>query len=599
MDLLDETTESTTESSSEYYEDVIPLPKKEYQKGFDLQGAIKDTKSRMMPDVPQPPSDIPTDDQFWKAENLPDVEFIKKHLEAEGKFSKAQLISLFDTVYEVYCSEDNVLHIPAPITICGDIHGQFYDLLKLFELGGDPETTRYLFLGDYVDRGDFSIEVVILMFAYKCAYPQSFLMLRGNHECRHLTTHFSFKKECAVKYDHEIYESVMGVFDALPLVAIVNNQFFCVHGGISPNMMSLSDINAIDRFVEPPSNGLMCDLLWSDPTDDFTSTSPVFFTHNRNRHTSYSYGYKAVVELLNKNKWLSVIRAHEAQEHGYRMYEKNEKTGFPSLITLFSAPNYCTEYNNKAAIMRYENNSMTIKQFNDSPHPYYLPEFANVFQWSLPFVAEKLAELLLGVLKVMDTEEEQKVEELERAVMEEQQARADNIRKKVVAVSRMLALYKALRQTREERLITAPLLPPAHVASAEPESIRKISGEIKKSISPGGSPPGSSEKFKRIKTIDSGNEARPADGLQQAYLDASHASSSGDGIKRLASKERILEWKKKQTPLLVTVDEQTTEASIPDINAPPVTEHSGTGTNTPTDDATVSGEAAETKEGSS
>lgn len=145
--------------------------------------------------------------------------------------------------------------------------------------------------------------------------------MRGNHECRHLTEHFSFKEECLYKYDLEVYDAAMDVFDALPLAAVVNKQFFCVHGGLSPALSTsdpVFDINQLDRFCEPSSGGLMCDLLWSDPIETYGIDDGITFRHNDNRGTSFVYGYKAVVELLNKNKWLSVIRAHESQLAGYR-----------------------------------------------------------------------------------------------------------------------------------------------------------------------------------------------------------------------------------------------------------------------------------------
>jgi len=265
--------------------------------------------------------------------------------------------------------------------------------LKLFDVGGDPKDTRYLFLGDYVDRGNFSIECVILLFAYKIVYPDSFWLLRGNHECRHITQFFSFKVECLHKYDLNTYTSIMDTFDTLPLAAIVNKQFFCTHGGLSPDIVNVEEINDIDRFREPPSRGPMCDLLWADPLEDFDTDTPgpysSQFSHNNVRGCSYYFTYNSTLQFLEKNRLLSVIRAHEAQSVGYRMHRRNEKTGFPTVITLFSAPNYLDVHGNKAAILRYENNVFNIRQFNHSPHPYSLPGFMNVFNWSLPFVAEK------------------------------------------------------------------------------------------------------------------------------------------------------------------------------------------------------------------
>ncbi|KAI4474121.1 hypothetical protein M0804_015006 [Polistes exclamans] len=157
--------------------------------------------------------------------------------------------------------------------------------------------------------------------------------------------------------------------------------------------------NLLDRFKEPPAFGPMCDLLWSDPLEDFGNEKNVeHFSHNSVRGCSYFYSYAACCDFLQTNNLLSIIRAHEAQDAGYRMYRKSQTTGFPSLITIFSAPNYLDVYNNK-------NNVMNIRQFNCSPHPYWLPNFMDVFTWSLPFVGEKVTEMLVNVLNICSDDE--------------------------------------------------------------------------------------------------------------------------------------------------------------------------------------------------
>ncbi len=143
----------------------------------------------------------------------------------------------------------------------GDIHGQLYDLIKIFKLGGEPNSHQYLFLGDYVDRGEHSIEVLIVLLSMKINFPHTFFMLRGNHECRVMTQNFNFRSQCLSQYDQEIYDDFLFLFDTLPIGALLNGKFISFHGGISPQVQTISDINKIDRFKEPPQYGAFCDLL--------------------------------------------------------------------------------------------------------------------------------------------------------------------------------------------------------------------------------------------------------------------------------------------------------------------------------------------------
>ncbi|ORY24014.1 Serine/threonine-protein phosphatase 2B catalytic subunit A1 [Naematelia encephala] len=425
-------------------------------------GETVSTTERVVKDVQAPAMYVPTDEQFWSKTDRtkPDIAFLKNHFYREGRLTEEQALYILEKGGELLRSEPNLLEVDAPITVCGDIHGQYYDLMKLFEVGGNPAETRYLFLGDYVDRGYFSIECVLYLWSLKMWYPDTLFLLRGNHECRHLTDYFTFKLECKHKYSETIYNACMESFCNLPLAAVMNKQFLCIHGGLSPELQSLDDLRSINRFREPPTQGLMCDILWADPLEDFGTEKNATdnFVHNHVRGCSYFFTYNAACQFLERNNLLSIIRAHEAQDAGYRMYRKTKTTGFPSVMTIFSAPNYLDVYSNKAAVLKYESNHPPIQLH---PSPYWLPNFMDVFTWSLPFVGEKITDMLIAILNCCTKEELEEEEEgtpmvitpetpeAPEETVDESTERRQVIKNKILAVGRMSRVFSLLREESE------------------------------------------------------------------------------------------------------------------------------------------------------
>lgn len=183
-----------------------------------------------------------------------------------------------------------MIYLEDPVNVVGDIHGQFYDIKEIFRIGGIPGINKYLFLGDYVDRGIYGIEVIISLFVLKINCPNQIFMLRGNHETRTMASSYGFMQECFEKYDQEIYAKIMEVFDLLPVAAVINGKYICVHGGISPSLQSCHDINKLKREVEPEQYGGLCDLLWADPINNGTGNIPQMWMGNDIRGCSYFFG---------------------------------------------------------------------------------------------------------------------------------------------------------------------------------------------------------------------------------------------------------------------------------------------------------------------
>jgi len=239
-----------------------------------------------------------------------------------------------------------LLELQAPIQIVGDIHGQFHDLLRLFECGGFPPDSNYLFLGDYVDRGKQSIECATMVLAYKVKYPENFFILRGNHECASINRIYGFYDECKRRFSIKLWRAFTDVFNCLPAAAIIDDKIFCVHGGLSPEMTSLEQIANINRPTEIPDSGLLCDLIWSDPEKTLDGWD------QNERGVSFVFGESIVNNFLTKYDMDLVVRAHQVVEDGYEFFAHRQ------LVTLFSAPNYCGEFDNAAAMMTVDETLM-------------------------------------------------------------------------------------------------------------------------------------------------------------------------------------------------------------------------------------------------
>ena len=250
------------------------------------------------------------------------------------------------TSEDIFMSQPMLLELEAPIKICGDVHGQYYDLLRLFEYGGYPPESNYLFLGDYVDRGKQSLETICLLLAYKIKYPENFFLTRGNHESASINRIYGFYDECKKRYSIKLWKIFTECFNCLPVAALLDDKILCMHGGLSMELEKVEQIKSILRPTDVPEQGLVCDLLWSDPDSEVNEFGP------NERGISVTFNAVTVEKFLKANDLDLICRAHQVVEEGYEFFANRQ------LVTVFSAPNYCGEFDNAGAMMTVDENLM-------------------------------------------------------------------------------------------------------------------------------------------------------------------------------------------------------------------------------------------------
>ncbi|KAI6180757.1 Serine/threonine-protein phosphatase [Aphelenchoides besseyi] len=293
-----------------------------------------------------------------------------------------QMFQLCELLCRQLFKSSPLVSLQAPITVCGDIHGQFYDLQNLIRTAGDPKDNKYVFLGDYVDRGYYSLETLTYLFLILACYPQNVTLLRGNHETRRVSLQYGFYEECQIKYGHSaVWSACCKVFDLLPIAALINDRVFCVHGGLSPELRRLDALKYMDRNVEVNTHGVLCDLLWSDPDE-----TDYGWAVNA-RGAGYRFGADIAIEFMQDNALDLICRSHQLVMEGFK-YMFGER-----LATVWSAPNYCYRCGNVASVLKLNSDlNREVVYFDAIPNtvetipdrvvtPYFLLPFP-FMQWS-------------------------------------------------------------------------------------------------------------------------------------------------------------------------------------------------------------------------
>jgi diadenosine tetraphosphatase ApaH/serine/threonine PP2A family protein phosphatase len=288
-------------------------------------------------------SDVPQTEQIDKKAIAAAIDAaLKDPFRTPDLFPESLVISIVRAAAREIMSEPMLVQIDAPLCICGDIHGQLHDLAAIMKSQGTPPGTRYLFLGDYVDRGKHGVECICILLGLKVLYPSEMFILRGNHESAGLTKQYGFFDECKRRYSVKIWKLFIDLFNWLPVAALVEDAALCMHGGISPDLKSLDNIAAIQRPCDAGDKGLLCDLLWSDPEPGVGKWQA------NERGVSYVFGEEALRDTLKSLDLDLIVRAHQVMDQGYQFFAGR------SLVTVFSASNYCGEFTNCGAVMKMD-----------------------------------------------------------------------------------------------------------------------------------------------------------------------------------------------------------------------------------------------------
>ncbi|KAL7713719.1 Serine/threonine-protein phosphatase [Entamoeba marina] len=268
------------------------------------------------------------------------LEFRMKSVDDFADVSTETVLNLCSAASDIFQQEPTVLELDTPIHIIGDIHGQFYDMLRFFEITGYPPNSKYLFLGDYVDRGKHSIEVMLMLLSLKVIYPSDIYLLRGNHEQHSINQTYGFRADCDRFGDsaEDVFNAFNQLFQLLPIMSVVSKKICCVHGGISKHLTTMQDIEKIKRPVYISDSGLLCDLLWADPSNEIGWT-------DGERGLGKAFGHDVLSTFLERNNFDVLIRAHQAVKEGYEFSFNNK------LLTIFSCPNYVGVYDNAGAMV--------------------------------------------------------------------------------------------------------------------------------------------------------------------------------------------------------------------------------------------------------
>ena len=281
-----------------------------------------------------------------------DVDKVLERLEKSPPelLSVKEVLEIVELAKQLFVKEENMLRLSDPIIVVGDIHGQLYDLLEIFRVEPPPPESQYLFLGDYVDRGYYSLEVLMYILCLKIRSPNRVHMLRGNHESYTVSRTYGFYNECQCKFnDLTIYQKCCDLFNYLPVAATIDDRIFAAHGGLSPSVSLLDQLDAIDRFQEPMIDGPLPDLLWGDPVADKLQG----FKANV-RGAGYTFGEAVTKRFVHLNRLTHVTRAHQLAMNGYALF-------FDGILsTVWSAPNYMYRSGNLASVMKVTNDGQNF-----------------------------------------------------------------------------------------------------------------------------------------------------------------------------------------------------------------------------------------------